>query len=177
MVRALVCLIIGATVGFSAVSPLQAQSELREALVSERCDLVKNKLDAQRRRDLVSRINRGYAYQNIAHQLQALTSRVRNNGLNYAPFEAHQDQLENAFSQFRANYSEYDDVMSHLLSINCKEKPAEFLQQLDTARQLRQKLGTDVQIMQGILNAQRQIISDLVAELERIQNAVLGERR
>ena|SRR5687767_1940443 len=158
------------------VSQVNAQTELQEALITERCSLIKQTLDKQRRRDLVSRINRGREYQNLIDQQQALTDRIRNNGMDHVAFEQKLADLKNAFDAFRNSYTLYDDAFSDLLKVDCKKDSSDFLTQLINVRLLRQEVGTKTVQIADILRVQRELIVNLRIELERIEDSVVGGR-
>lgn len=158
------------------MAPVNAQTDLQEALITERCSIIKQTLDKQRRRDLVSRINRGREYQNLIDQQQALTDRIRNNGMDQSQFEQRLNELKFAFDVFRSDYTAYDDAFSGLLAIDCKKDSGNFLSALINVRTLRQKLGAQTQQIADILKLQRELIVNLKIELERIESAVVGDR-
>lgn len=149
----------------------------QETLVSERCSSIKIALDQQRRRDLVTRVNRGRAYQSLIDQLQALTNRVRNNQMSTQPFEQQQTILKQEFDAFRAAYSAYDDSLRTLVNTDCTAKPADFLAQLAQARQFRAQVGNHEKIIADTLTRYREIIVNLQLELQRLREAVLGEQQ
>lgn len=148
-----------------------------ESVVSDRCSSIKIALHQQRQRDLVTRINRGRAYQTLIDQLQALTDRVNNNQMATQPFEQQLAVLKQEFDLFRAAYTSYDDGLRTLLNADCKEKPGDFLAQLVHIRQLRAKIDSHEKVIASILGRYREIIINLQQELERLRNAVLGEQQ
>lgn len=148
-----------------------------DVLVRDRCTSVKLLLDQQRRRDIVTRINRGRAYQTIIDQMRALGDRVRNNQMNTQPFEQQQAALTAQFETFRSAFTAYDDALGVLLGMDCTDKPVEFLVQLAKVRQLRSDVGVQVNQVKTTLVRYREIVVNLQAELERLRNAVLGERQ
>lgn len=154
------------------MSALHAQLD-QEVIVKERCDLIKKALEQQRRRDLVSRINRGRAYQDLIDQMDALTNRVKNSQLNTTPFAAQLSEIKGGFDGFRASYTTYDEGLGLLLQTDCSA--SEFLVQLDKTRQLRKDIGAWVSKIETSSLRQREIIVNLQNELERVSNAVLGE--
>ncbi|HSE29185.1 MAG TPA: hypothetical protein VLA77_01195 [Candidatus Saccharimonadales bacterium] len=155
---------------------VRAQTELQEGLIIERCDIIKQSLDKQRRRDLVSRINRGRDYQNLIDQQQALTDRVRNNGLDYVKFEQRLSELKVAFDNFRKSYTAYDDGLSTLTAIDCKKEPANFFGQLLAVRALRSDVGQKSLLIKDILSLQRDLIVNLRLELQQVEESIVGSR-
>lgn len=153
---------------------VQAQTA-QEIAVQNQCATLKTALDQQRRRDLVARINRGRAYQNLSDMMQALTNRARISQMNAQPFEQQLETLNASIETFRSSYTSYDDALAALLRIDCQNQPAQFLTQLIKTRQLRLAVGEQVATIEGALGRYRQIITNLQVELERIRNAVLGE--
>jgi len=157
------------------ISQVNAQTEQQKALVVERCSLVKQYLDKQRRRDLVSRINRGHDYQALIDQQQALVSRLKNNGMDSAQFEKHLGELKSAFEGFRAAYSSYDDSLGDLIGVDCKKDPDNFFEALNNTRKLRNEVGQKTLQIGIILSIQRELIVDLKNHLSQIEQSVVRD--
>lgn len=115
----------------------QDSSAVRYQTISDRCQSLHLLLDELQRRDLVSRTNLGREYESMARLFSAFNQRVKNNNLNVQPFEQLTQDFNNATSQFRSAYVEYDDGLIALQRIDCKEKPADFDAQLARTRELR----------------------------------------
>lgn len=159
-----------------AALPLVARAAPDPGLVAERCDLVKSVLTQQRKRDLVSRINRGRAYQNAITQQQALISRMRNNQLNADSYASQASGIQAGVDRFRNAYTQYDDAMGALLQIDCAQKPNDFINQLEKVRTLRGAVGEQVTATETAMNEFREHVVTLQSEIDRLRNSVLGER-
>lgn len=109
----------------------------RNQIISERCESLKLLLDGLQRRDLVSRTNLGREYESSVRLFNAFTQRVKNNSLNYQPFEQLTSEFGTATTQFRSAYVQYDDTMIKLQDVDCKTKPADFDALLTRTRELR----------------------------------------
>jgi hypothetical protein len=106
--------------------------------------------------DALLRVNRGQLYELISTKLMApLNSRIalgRFEGLKLAATTIEYDREREVFT---TSYKEYDDAISHTLKIDCKEKPIEFYQSLQTAREKRQKVHQDTEALTALLEAYR----------------------
>lgn len=159
-----------------AFIPLAVQASPEPGLVSERCDLVKSVLGQQRKRDLVSRINRGRAYQNAITQQQALVTRLRNNQLNADSYASQANDIQSGVDRFRSAYTQYDDSIGALLQIDCAQKPNEFINQLEKVRVQRAVVGERITSIENSMTAFRNHVVTLQSEIDRLRNSVLGDR-
>lgn len=148
------------------------------ARISERCVLVKEILDKQQRKDLVTRINVGRDYQNAIAQQQAFLTRLKSNNLPTEQFQLQTQLVEAELDRLRSSggaYNQYDDALGGLLDIDCKEKPLDFAIQLQKTRDLRFAVGQQVSRVDATLARYREMIVNLQTELQQVSNAVLGE--
>jgi hypothetical protein len=160
---------------FPAIVYAEVTADQRQETIRDRCEGIKATLDQLERRDLVSRINRGREYQNISGQVEALAARMRNNKLSGGQLEQQVADLKVTIDNFRATYNRYDNTVAGLIKMDCRAKPAEFGAQLDLARNLRAAVGVEVANINASLTRYREIVVSFQIELERLNNATLGE--
>lgn len=156
----------------AAVAAQTAQEYL--GLVSSRCEAIKQIIDIQRRSDLVARINKGRAYQEIINQQNSFSQRLRNNKLTSDAFDRQATVVQEGVGRFRAAYNSYDDAVGQLLGIDCKARPQEFVNQLEKVRSLRLAIGVQVASIDTELARYRQEVVELGQEIERLNDAILG---
>jgi len=131
------------------------------SLVRANCQALQSSLDSLQRHDVVARINRGRAYQDILDQMQALNTRLRNNSIDAAAFDAQSTRLSSRVDDFRTTYTRYDDLMTGLRQINCNDKPDDFVAMLAQVRTARVEVGGTVTIIEGALADYRQLVTSL----------------
>lgn len=163
------------------LAPITAYAQLDDAYVlrvRDRCSLVKNLLEQQRRHDLVARINIGRDYQNSIAQQQALLARLRNNKFGSEQFDVQTKLVEVELNNLRGTggaYNAYDDALGELLGIDCAQEPLDFINQLDETRARRAAVQQQIERINLTLARYREMVVNLQVEIERVQNAVLGE--
>lgn len=148
----------------------QASADYTERIRNQ-CGDVKQVIQAQRKHDLVARINRGRAYQTLIDQQRAFAERLGNNQLNADAFESQADTVRAGVDRFRSAYNTYDDTVGTLLAIDCAEKPADFIAKLQSVRGLRAAIGSEVVSISGELQKYREITVQLQGQLERLGGA------
>lgn len=126
---------------------VQAQSALgdeKKALITASCTSAQLNLQQLQKRDAVSRINRGRAYDQMLQQIKAFQSRLAYNKMSAPDINAHAASMQSQVDQFRAAYIRYDEAVSGAIKINCKEKPGDFYAFIEKAREDRSTLGAKV---------------------------------
>jgi hypothetical protein len=135
--RLFTSLLLAALLAVPVVAQAQDTAAARRHTISERCQNIQLLLNELQRRDLVSRTNLGREYESTARLFTAFIQRVRNNNLNVQEFERLASQFNDATSQFRSAYVQYDDSLIKLQEIDCRAKPGDFDSQLAQTRTLR----------------------------------------
>lgn len=110
-------------------------------IIRTRCSNSQFALQQIEKRDAVSRINRGRAYDQMLRQTSALNSRFAYNKISSPDLLQITTDLQVAVDAFRANYDRYDSDITDALKVNCKEKPAEYYDIIVRARNDRNAVG------------------------------------
>lgn len=131
----------------SAVVSAQSDSDLTSdklELVKSRCSSSQFALQQIEKRDAVSRINRGRAYDQMLRQVSSFNSRFTYNKISAPDLVQLTSDLQTAVDTFRANYDKYDTDISDALKIDCKQKPADYYNMILKARDDRAAVGDEV---------------------------------
>ena len=138
--------VFAVSLGFAAVASAQS-----EDLTTDKLDLIKSQctnsqfsLGQIEKRDAVSRINRGRAYDQMLRQTSALNSRFAYNKISSPDLIQITSDLQNAVDTFRANYDRYDTDIGDALKVDCKQKPADYYNLILKARDDRNDIGQEV---------------------------------
>lgn len=130
---------------------LAAHAQSDEDLTSDKLDLIKSRcsnsqvaLQQIEKRDAVSRINRGRAYDQMLRQVSAFNSRFAYNKVSSPDLIQITSDLQGAVDTFRASYDKYDTDVSDAMKINCKQKPADYYSMILKARDDRSAVGEEV---------------------------------
>lgn len=158
------------TAAIFASQAAHAQEALSEAQlehIRQNCVTAQTTLGRVHTSDALLRVNRGQLYELISTKLMApLNSRIalaRFEGLKLAATTIEYDRQRDIFI---ASYKQYDDAISRTLRVNCTEKPLEFYQSLQDAREKRQKLHEDTEALTALLEAYRAEFESFAGEFE-----------
>jgi len=140
-----------------ASQTVYAQGALSEAHVErirQNCVSAQTTLLRIHTNDTLLRVNRGQLYELISTKLMApLNSRIalgRFEGLQLAATTIDYDRQREIFT---ADYLQYDDAMTRAIKINCTERPSEFYETLQLARERRYKLHEDTKALTVLLES------------------------
>ncbi len=132
----------------SANAVVSAQST---DIPSDKLDLIKSKcsnsqfaLQQIEKRDAVSRINRGRAYDQMLRQASAFNSRFAYNKTSSPDLIQITSDIQSAVDTFRANYDRYDTDLSDAQKIDCKQKATDYYNMILKARDDRNSVSDQV---------------------------------
>ncbi len=147
---------------FSAAGAVVAQSDpLSEEMldtIRARCSNSQFALQQIEKRDAVSRINRGRAYDQMLRQLSAFNSRFAYNKISSPDLIQYTTELQDAVNAFRSSYDRYDTDIANALKINCKDKPSEYYAVIVKSREDRNTVGAQVSKIEGLVTKYREAI-------------------
>lgn len=141
-------------------------SQERLAEIKQGCGSAQISLQQLQKRDAVSRINRGRAYDQLVSQITAMNSRLAYNNVNLPELVAISKELQAHIDQFR--FIADKQYLEHLVSaikVNCKDKPAEFYTQLRQAREERDKVVSEVDSIDQLIATYRETLAKYQASL------------
>ena len=136
-----------ASLAANAVASAQSDGDMtgdKLDVIKSRCTNSQFALQQIEKRDAVSRINRGRAYDQMLRQVSAFNSRFAYNKISSPDLIQMTSDLQSAVDTFRANYDRYDTDLSDALKIDCKQKPADYYSMILKARDDRTAVGEEV---------------------------------
>jgi hypothetical protein len=145
----------------SSGAVVRAQTDLSEDMldtIRARCSNSQFALQQIEKRDAVSRINRGRAYDQILRQVSAFNSRFTYNKTNTPDLIDLTTQLQSAVDAFRTSYDRYDTDISEAMKVDCKLKPADYYGVILKARDDRNTVGEQVTKIVDLMNQYRDAI-------------------
>lgn len=147
---------------FSAAGVVIAQSDsLSDEMldtIRARCSNSQFALQQIEKRDAVSRINRGRAYDQMLRQLSAFNSRFAYNKISSPDLIQYTTELQDAVDAFRSSYDRYDTDIANALKVNCKEKPGEYYAIILKSREDRNTVGAQVSKIEELTGKYREAI-------------------
>ena len=138
MKRYILGLILFSVVAFSA--PVQAVDPIEDSridLIRSVCISSQGAMQRVLVSDRVTRINRGRAYEDTVKLLAAFNSRAALNTYNVSDLVANTATLETQFGKFKNQYLDYEQKLKIVIDVDCKDRPAEFYNNLQRARASR----------------------------------------
>lgn len=116
--------------------------------------------------DALLRVNRGQLYELISTKLMApFNSRVALNRLNGASLVTVATNYESQLAAFRISYQQYEEAMSGVLRINCKNQPVAFYDSVGDTRMKRKKVNDSTLQLQ-------QTVQQYKAEFEKFAKTI-----
>lgn len=115
------------------------------SLIRQNCKQAQSILQRLQATDVATRINRGRIYDNLLSKLiTPFNSRVTSNNYNAVDLTTAAGDINHKFSDFKTDYSSYEDSFSSLLSKDCEADPQGFYDLLQTTREARGRVATDI---------------------------------
>jgi len=91
--------------------------------------------------DALLRVNRGRLYESVSTKLMTpFNSRITLNKYDSTNLVRIATSYEQQLQQFRTDYQQYEEAMSHTLRINCTNQPVAFYDSVADTRSKRQKV-------------------------------------
>ena len=147
---------------------LHAQNSLDPArlqAIRQNCATIQTILSQQQKRDLVTRTNRGRGYEAQNKQIDALQRRLIANNIASPALDPLVREYKDRVDAFRQAYVRYDDHMTVIRQVDCREKPDTFATLLAELKVMRQEVGVEVVKGDEVLARLRQSLVDLKAIL------------
>ncbi len=139
------------------VAPLvRAEGSLSDAQLNAiRTNCVNAQINLQhvQASDKLTRINRGYRYEALLKLMTSFNSRVVENKINAPELITIASDYQKTWELFRSEYSEYDDAMTTLIQMDCKNEPTTFNDRLVLLRDKRASLNGKVSKFDGLLDS------------------------
>ncbi len=139
----------------------QALAMPDNSIITANCRAAQSVISQIEKANAVSRINRGWAYDNTLSLLFAMNARLSNNRIAAPRLVELTSDFEAQLTSFRTSYDRYATELGRATSVNCVQKPVDFYARLLTARGHRQTVADEIKKID-------QIISDYKSELNII---------
>lgn len=145
-------ILVAALLGLVTV-PVFAQStpmtETHIERIRANCVEAQSTLTQLHASDALLRVNRGQLYESISTKLMnPFNTRVTSNKLDGTALLTHTTSFEQQLNEFRANYKQYEEVMTKTLKMNCTNQPVAFYDSVTDARAKRQQVYLSNQALQ-----------------------------
>lgn len=157
------CLVFVPSVLYAQDVTSLSSSQLEE--VKSNCVATQNILSKLQKRDAVSRINRGRAYDLLVRQIIAFDDRLSYNKIDLPKVQQLGSDYQTGVDRFRELYYTYDNFLTEAIKADCKSTPQEFYGIIQSVRSARNSVGAQVTKLGEIAASYR-------AEVVKYQNTL-----
>lgn len=111
--------------------------------------------------DLLTRLNRGYRYDSLLKLMTSLNSRVVQNKLDVPSFITIASEYQKNLDSFRYEFTTYDDSLTAIVHMDCRNEPTTFNDNLVALRSMRTNLYNRTKQFDELLDKYQQGFDDL----------------
>jgi putative cell wall-binding protein len=141
--------------------PASAISENQKSAIVDNCDSMKISLKKVQKDDARLRVILGGKYEMIlTNFITPLNMRMVENGVSSAELVENQNDFSSNKTIFSNDYIKYQQDLEELIAIDCKNKPEEFYEKLETVRQKRKIMEQDTLRMRSLLTQHVTLVSE-----------------
>ncbi len=141
--------------------PVSAISENQKSAIVDNCDSIKISLKKVQKDDARLRVILGGKYEMIlTNFITPLNMRMVENGISSAELVENQNDFSSNKTIFSNDYIKYQQDLEELIAIDCKNKPEEFYEKLETVRQKRKIMEQDTLRMRSLLTQHVTLVSE-----------------
>ena len=142
--------------------PVNAISKNQKNAIVDHCDLIRNSLKSTQKADARTRVYLGGYYETIlSNYIVPLNVRLVENNLSTAELVENQNKFAEVKTLFANDYVGYQQGLEELVSINCKEDPEEFYNQLNIVRQKRKAVEQDTLRIRNLISEHVKLVNQL----------------
>ena len=130
--------------------------------ISTNCASIKLRLKQIQKNDARSRVNLGAQFEIISTNLMMnLNLRLVKNNIANANVSRQQTEFAAERESFKSDYISYSQELEKLISVNCKDEPQSFYDQLETVRSRRATVAGHVKRLSEMAAEHRKTILDM----------------
>ena len=151
-----------------ALAPVSvgASSEARKEAISKNCSTIIESLKELQHEDSKTRVYLGRYYEVI--QLRFITPfnvRLSENTLSNDSFVNNQNDFNKGRENFMIDFIEYQKMLERLIATDCKNRPAEFYDNLVKTRELRKIVESDTKSIYKLANDHLDLVKKIGEKL------------
>ena len=169
-------LVVFAIIAASLLSVFTLRNVSAEELSSEQidritanCASIQGSLFQLHASDALLRVNRGQIYESVGSKLMNnFNGRLGNNGLDNKGLIVVTNSYQAGLADFRLDYIAYEKQLSATMAIDCVKSPSEFHTSLESAREKRGIVHTDVLRLNQYIDDYRSAVNDFMLNFERV---------
>lgn len=136
-----------------------------QEVVRQNCVLVQGLLQQRTQpSDAANRVKRGQVYETLLSKyMTPLNARVASNGLSSeaAKLTEITGHYQQSLDNFKNKYDTYADTVDEAVRMRCKNKPQEFYDKIQTARQQRGEITTSIVTLDQLIEEYRVAVGQM----------------
>lgn len=140
-------------------------TEDKVQMVRTNCVAAQVSIQQLQNSDVVARTNRGRSYENILRLMAAFNARVAANKLTEPKLIEATGVMQRDATAFYKHYDSYKDTIEQLIELDCRAQPVSFYRKVQTLRQQRDSLKTDVAALDKQVADYGALVADMKARL------------
>ncbi len=146
--------------------PVMAISDTQEKAIKSHCETIKVSLKTLQRTDARARVYLGGYYETILSKfITPLNMRLVENSLSNADLVENQNKFVETKNTFVNDFIKYQQMLEELITIDCKEEPEEFYDELVTVRQRRKIMEQDVLKLRSLISEHIKLVYELEGKI------------
>ncbi|MBP5656156.1 hypothetical protein J6X15_01060 [Candidatus Saccharibacteria bacterium] len=140
--------------------------ENRIGAISQNCSIIRERLRRIESAGAKSRVYLGTQYESVYSGLMSNFSlRLMRNGIAKQDIADQQAAFESERERFRNDFIGYSQELQTLISMDCRNEPEKFYQQLELTRTKREDIAKSINRLNEIIAKHRKSILDIRADL------------
>jgi hypothetical protein len=143
----------------SAESAPLSDAQLNSVLAN--CSVAQVTLGRVQQSDKPARINRGFRYDSLLKLMVKLNTRVAQSRIDAPALFSTISNYEKEIKAFTQTYTSYDDALTDIQKMDCKETPTDFYDSLTRIRDSRTRLEGHIAQIDTYLDEYQKSINDL----------------
>lgn len=139
-----------------------AFAEVKEEVITERCEAVLNQLRVVQREDARTRIYLGRYYETILDRfITPMNMRLAENTLLDVKFTNNQNYFVKTRESFMIDFTQYQKELDDLVATDCKKEPGVFQKKLGQVREWREEVAADAEKLRKLAEENRVLVTEL----------------
>ena len=142
--------------------PTLAISETQKETIADHCESIKTSLRMIQRNDSKARVFLGAYYETIMSKfIMPFNVKLVEKSLSNADFVENQNDFTETKLVFANDFTKYQKMLEDLISIDCKNEPERFYNELTDVRKRRKTMEQDVLKMRQLISEHIKLIDGL----------------
>jgi hypothetical protein len=136
------------------------------SIITANCRAAQSVISQIEKANAVSRINRGWAYDNTLSLLFAMNTRLSNDQIAAPRLVELTSDFKAQSATFRSSHDRYATELARAVNVDCVQKPIDFYARLITARGHRQTVADEIKKLDRIIDDYKNELNKIAEDLK-----------